>query len=257
MLQRNKYVHLLFALIGVIFILCIWQFIYVNQAQGTYLVPSPLTTIKKLFQFLSFRGIYRDLGETILRMLTGFLLATVVGVLIGLFLGSVRVFRLMFEGIIDFFRSIPVTALYPVFVLSFGIGSQSKIAMIFWSCFLVITINTTYGVMQSNSIRQKMARLFGANTYQVFTRVMFFDALPQTIVGLRIAISYALIVSVLTEMFMGSEYGVGQKITEAYNRYQIDEMFALIFITGIVGFILNRLFIFLERTFAGWTQNAN
>ena len=190
-------------------------------------------------------------------MLAGYLLAVVFGISCGLMLGSFPLARKMFDSTIDFFRSIPVTALYPVFVLVFGIGSQSKIAMIFWASFFIICINTTYGVVQTNPIRRKMAQLYGANWFQVFSKVTFYDSLPQAMVGLRVALSYALIVSILTEMFMGSQYGIGTKITEAYNLYQIDAMFALILIMGALGYLLNIIFIKIEKRIVGWKFNAD
>jgi NitT/TauT family transport system permease protein len=254
---KSRIQNAFFGLIGVVLIIFIWGLAFNNQEQGTYLIPSPATTFQKLLSFFSSGEIYQDLYETLYRMLAGYFLAAVIGVGCGLLLGSVPLARKMFDGTIDFFRSIPVTALYPVFVLVFGIGSQSKIAMIFWASFFIICINTTYGVMQTNPIRRKMAQLYGANWFQVFSKVTLYDSLPQAMVGLRIAVSYALIVSILTEMFMGSQYGIGQKITEAYNLYQIDSMFALIFVTGILGFILNIVFVRIEKNLVGWKFNAD
>jgi ABC-type nitrate/sulfonate/bicarbonate transport system permease component len=247
----------LFGLIGLTIIIIIWWYIYQRQKEGTYLVPSPINTFEKLYSLFLTGTIFRDLYETLYRMLAGYVLASIVGISFGLLLGSFSVFRKMFSGIIDFFRSIPVTSLYPVFVLGFGIGSESKIAMIFWASFFIICINTTYGVIQTNPIRRKMALLYGASPYQIFTKVTFFDALPNAMVGLRVAISYALIVSILTEMFMGSEFGIGAKITEAYNLYQIDTMFALIIVTGMLGYLLNLLFSQSEKKLVAWKFHAD
>lgn len=244
-------------MVGGSVIIFIWWYAFQNQEPGTYLIPSPLTTVEKLVSLFSTGVIFIDIYETLYRMLTGYFLAGAIGVGCGLLLGSFPFARKMFDGTIDFFRSIPVTALYPVFVLVFGIGGGSKIAMIFWASFFIICINTTYGVMQTNPIRRKMAQLYGANWFQVFSKVTFYDSLPNAMVGLRVAISYALIVSILTEMFMGSEYGIGSKISEAYNLYQIDAMFALILITGMLGYLVNIIFVGIEKKLVGWKFNAD
>lgn len=247
----------IFTAIGTLIIIVVWLVAFHSQKPGTYLIPDPLSTGKKVFTLFIYGEILKDTAATLSRMLAGYSAACVVGIMVGLLLGSFPLLRRLFDSSIDFFRSIPVTALYPVFVLVFGIGSESKIGMIFWSSFFVICINATYGVIQTNPIRRKMAHLYGANWTQVFFKVTIFDALPQIVVGMRVAISYSLIVSILTEMFMGSQYGIGQRITESYNLYQIDTMFALILITGILGYFLNLIFLKFETKVIRWASYAN
>lgn len=252
-----KIKNFLIGLIGIAIITFVWWCAFQNQKPGIYLIPSPLSTFEKLISLFFSGEIFIDLYETLYRMLAGYFLAGIFGIGAGLLLGSFPFARKMFDSTIDFFRSIPVTALYPVFVLCFGIGSQSKIAMIFWASFFIVCINTTYGVMQTNPIRRKMAELYGANWVQVFFKVTLYDSLPHAMVGLRVAVSNALIVSILTEMFMGSQHGIGAKITEAYNLYQIDAMFALILITGLLGYLLNIIFVKIEKKLVGWKFNAD
>lgn len=268
MLKKIKYKNLFYALTGIGLTVLLWQVIFLYQPKGTHLIASPAATLDQLgdlfyypltWKFWKFflREIYTDIGQTLGRMLLGYAFAILLGVSIGLIFGRIKTIRLMFGGVIDFFRSIPVTALFPAFILLVGVGSFSKVYMIFWACFFVICINTIYGVLQANPTRQRMAHLFGANNFQIFTKVIFFDALPQTLVGLRIGLSYALIVSVLTEMSMGSKYGIGQKINDTYSSYQIDKMFAYLLITGLLGFGLNKLFVYFEKKLAGWKQYDN
>ena len=187
-----------------------------------------------------------------MRMMAGYSLAVVLGVIVGLIIGLIKPLYESCEGIIDFFRSIPVTTLYPVFVLIFGINHSSKIAMVFWSAFFVIILNTAYGVIQSNKVRRKMAKLYGASKFQIFKWITFFDALPQTLIGMRTAISFALIVEILCEMFMGSQFGIGQRITESFTTYAIPELYALILLAGSLGFCFNRIFVYFEKKLVPW-----
>jgi NitT/TauT family transport system permease protein len=185
-------------------------------------------------------------------MLSGYVLAATVGIAVGMLVGLIKPFYDATVGIVDFFRSIPVTSLYPVFVLSLGIGHSSKIAMVFWASFFVIALNSAYGVLQSPKLRAQMANLYGAKGTQIFRWIVFYDALPQTMIGLRIALSYALIVEMLCEMFMGSELGIGQRLTEAWTTYAIDNLYALIMLAGLFGFLLNRVFVYIERRAVPW-----
>jgi ABC-type nitrate/sulfonate/bicarbonate transport system permease component len=268
LVKKIKYKKFFYVLAGIGLVIGLWHLTFLYQPAGTSLLPSPQATFEQIADLFYYQPrwkiwklfsleVFIDIGQTIGRMLVGYVFAILLGVTIGLILGRVKAFRLMFGGVIDFFRSIPVTALFPAFVLLVGVGSVSKVYMVFWACFFVICINTIYGVVQANPTRQRMAHLFGADNYDIFTKVIFFDALPQTFVGLRIALSYALIVSVLTEMVMGSKYGIGQKINDTYNNYQMDKMFAYLLITGLLGLALNKLFVYLEKKSSGWRQYDN
>lgn len=239
-------------LLGLISVIIIWQILHSFSFIEPTLFPSPKNTFVTLVSIIEKGNILPDLVTTILRMFAGFGLASILGIFIGILIGLSKFIYDSVEGIIDFFRSIPVTTLYPVFVLLFGIDHLSKIAMVFWSCFFVIVLNTAYGVIQSTKIRRKMAKLHGASNFQIFRWITFFDALPQTLIGLRVAISFALIVEILCEMFMGSEYGIGQRITESFTTYSIPQLYALIIISGILGYFFNRLFVYFEKKLVPW-----
>lgn len=239
-------------LVGFISILFVWYLAHNLRLLEPTLFPSPKNVFISLFDLFNSGSIFIDLSNTILRMFIGYGLAIIIGVLFGLVIGFFIPLYQSSEGVIDFFRSIPVTTLYPVFVLLFGIGHFAKIAMVFWASFFVIVLNTAYGVKQSNNLRGILAKLYGASTTQVFRWVIFYDALPQTLIGMRVALSFALIVEVLCEMFMGSEFGVGQRITESFTTYAISELYALILLSGIVGYFFNTLFVFLEKKFVPW-----
>jgi NitT/TauT family transport system permease protein len=237
-------------------VLLIWQAVYSLSLLEPTLFPSPGKTFAVFIRFFSSGNIFHDIGDTMMRMMSGYFIAVVLGVITGLVIGLVRPVYESCEGIIDFFRSIPVTTLYPVFVLMFGIGHISKIAMVFWGSFFVIVLNTAYGVIQSNKVRREVAKLYEANKFQIFKWITFYDALPQTLIGMRVAISFALIVEILCEMFMGSEFGIGQRITESFTTYAIPELYALILLAGILGFVFNRIFVFFENKLVPWVGKS-
>lgn len=187
-----------------------------------------------------------------IRMAIGYTIAIVFGVPIGLLLGSSQKLYKSFEIPLDFFRSLPVTTLYPLFVLLFGIGHYSKIAMVVAASIFVIVLNSAYGVMQSSQIRRQVARIFGASKWQMFKDIIFFESLPQTVIGLRVAISYALIVEIVCEMFMGAQRGLGQRVFEAYNTYLIEDLYAIAILVGLTGYAINKLFVFFEKRIIFW-----
>lgn len=252
--MKLKYlaIKLIKVILGFASILIIWQLASTFKLLEPSLLPSPLDTFKTFFRILFSGNVLPDIRDTLVRMFIGYGLAAIIGVSLGMIIGLIKPLYESFEGIIDFFRSIPVTTLYPVFVLIFGIDHMSKIGMVFWACFFVITLNSAYGVIQSSKVRIKVAKLYGASPIQVFRWITFYDALPQTLIGLRVAISFAIIVEILCEMFMGSEFGIGQRVTEAFTTYAIAELYSLIILSGLLGYLLNRIFVYLEKRLVPW-----
>lgn len=249
----KKYLRKIFVVVSApIIVLIIWELLHQAHVFDPSLMPGPRDVLKTFFKIIFTGNILLDIVHTLIKMFIGYFLAAFFGVLCGLLIALVKPIFESMEGIIDFFRSIPVTTLYPLFVLFFGIGHLSKIGMVFWASFFVIALNSAYGVIQSQKTRRQMAFLFGANRFQVFRWVTFFNALPQTLIGLRVALSYSLIVEILCEMFMGSKYGLGQRVTEAYTTYAIQELYAIILLTGIFGYTFNRIFVKIENRLVPW-----
>jgi len=171
-----------------------------------------------------------------------------------LFFGYFEKIYSMFEFIIDFFRSIPVTALFPLFMLFFGIGNLSKILLGAWMVSLIILVNTAYGVRHSNKSYIKMARVYKTTKKYLFTNILFPGALPSIFSGLRIGASIALIIIIVTEMFIGSVNGLGHAILDAQLMYKIPKMYALIILTGVLGYTLNKIFLAIEKNKIHWTN---
>lgn len=242
---------------GTVFLLFLWWLCsdwmhWINP----FLLP-PLESILPKLQKLVFAGIILpDLQATCYRWAAGFFLGTLSGLLIGLVLGiSPRIYR-AFELPIEFFRAMPVTAIFPLYLVFLGIGDESKIAMAFTPTFLLMLINAAYGVSHSPHSRQHMAKVFGATHWQIFRKIIFFDALPQIFIGLRHAVSLSLIVTVVSEMFIGTELGLGQRVYDSYLTNQTPTLYALLILLGIMGYLMNKLVITIEKKFIFWAGRS-
>jgi NitT/TauT family transport system permease protein len=158
------------------------------------------------------------------------------------------------EIIVDFFRSIPVTAMFPIFLVFFGLGEDSKIAIAAWVTILYVLINTLYGVRHTSEARRMVARVFRATPWQIFTKVIFPEALPHIFVGMRLSVSMSLVLVVAAEMMMGTNIGLGKRIFESALTYSVSEMYATIIITGMLGYISNKLFVQAEKRIVHWSS---
>lgn len=238
--------------LSLIFLIAIWIVITSFHLVNPLFLPSPWKVIVTLFQLFSTGAIEADILKTLYRMILGFGLGAIIGIPIGLLMGKSEKVYHSLEFLVDFFRSIPVTALFPLFLVVFGIGDVAKFSIVAWSSCLIILINTMYGVKNSKKTRTMVAQTMGANNFEVFTKVVFFEAVPHIVAGLRTALSLALIVVVVTEMFMGTELGIGQRIFNASITYRISEMYSAIIIAGLLGFLLNKFFVIVETHLVHW-----
>jgi long-chain acyl-CoA synthetase len=240
------------AFIGPLALLLVWYLISTFQWVNPFFLPSPWNVFLELKGLLFSQGVYPHLGSTLYRMFSGYLLAILLGIPLGVMVGYWEKAYNSLEFLIEFFRGFPATSLFPLFMLAFGIGDAAKIAIVIFSCSLVITINTLYGVRNSSKTRQMVAETMKASNTYIFARVILPDALPFITAGLRTALSLTLIIVVILEMFIGTDRGLGHLIYNAHMTYQIPQMYATIVITGLIGYGMNKGFIKLEEEVIHW-----
>ena len=120
---------------------------------------------------------------------------------------------------------------------------------------LLILFNTAYGVMNARKVRQAAAMVMGASRTRVLVGVTLLESLPQTFIGMRSGISFALVIVIVAEMFIGSTDGLGQRVINAQMIFNMPEMYAAIFTAGVLGYTMNLIFILVERHFVHWGGN--
>jgi len=217
-------------------------------------VSDPYSVLKAGFRMLGEGTFWVCLLATLWRTLAGFLLAGAAAIPLGIMLGYMRYAYSYGEFLIDFARSVPATALYPLFMLTFGIGDKSKIAIVAFACFFVILINSIYGVWNAPKTRVIMARTFRASRLQIFSKIVFYDALPQIFAGLRNALSIALIMAVVAEMFIGTRSGLGFIIMNSKLAYDTPKMYAVIIMLGAIGYLSSRGLLLVEKKAIHWSR---
>lgn len=239
-------------ILGIGFAIATWFLLYYLEIFSPLLFPSPIDVFADLSNLFFSGAINDDILVTLYRLVIGFALGIFFGVPFGLLMGSSKLFHDLFEFPLDFFRSLPVTALFPLFLLFFGVGDLSKIAMVFAFNFPVMVINSAYGVLHSSKKRILMAKSFGATKLFIFRKIIFWESLPQTFVGMRLALSISLIIVIVAEMFLGTQTGLGQKLFDAYSTNLVERLFAIILVIGLLGYFLNKIFLVIERRILTW-----
>jgi sulfonate transport system permease protein len=239
--------------IGPLVLFIVWDWVVRFGLIKAILLPPPLATLGTLVTGLAGGALLTDFAVTVWRTLQAFLIASVVGVPLGVLLGSnERAYRSV-EFLIDFFRSTPSSALIPLFLLVFGVSDINKVAIAAFGAFLIVIFNSAYGVINARKQRVMAARVMGASRWQIFKDVLIWESLQPTFVGLRSAVSMALVIVIVAEMFIGSESGLGHRIINAQQVLNVKSMYAAILAAGALGYALNVLFLLAERRIVHWS----
>jgi sulfonate transport system permease protein len=256
MTMKQNWRRWLLPLTGPLLLFLLWQTAVSARWLNPVLLPSPGATLGYLVGALRDGSMNQDIDATLYRTLMAFVVAAVTGVPLGVMLGSSERLYRSVEFLVDFFRSTPSSALIPLFMLIFGITDTNKIAIAAFAAVLVILFNSAYGVMNAKKTRIMAAQVMGISRWHVFKDVMLMESLPQTFVGLRTGVSMALVIVIVAEMFIGAETGLGHRIIDAQQLFNIRDMYASILITGAFGYLLNLGFLLIEKRCVHWSGKA-
>jgi NitT/TauT family transport system permease protein len=240
-------------LLGPIVLLLIWDGVVRSGLVRPILLPPPLDTVMTLVKGLAGGSLLNDFGVTVWRTLQAFVIAAVLGLPLGVLMGSNEKAYRSVEFLIDFFRSTPSSALIPLFLMIFGVSDTNKIAIAAFGAWLIVIFNSAYGVMNARKQRVMAARVMGASRWQIFKDVLIWESLQPSFVGLRSAVSMALVIVIVAEMFIGADTGLGHRIINSQQVMNVRDMYASILAAGALGYVLNVLFLMAERRIVHWS----
>lgn len=226
-------------------LLAVWHFAVIWSA--TKVIPSPLDVKRGLTELLQEHVLWKDIQDSLRRVATGFGAAALLGIPLGLTLGWYPEVNRVVNPVIQILRPISPIAWIPVAILFLGVGDHAATSLIFLGAFFPIVVSCVDGVNNVPSVFRRAGRNFGLSPLQLLGRVVFPAALPQIIVGLRIAFGIAWLVVVAAEM-VAVDSGLGYLIIDSRNsgkRY--DLVVAAMLLIGVIGLGLDFLFRGLER----------
>lgn len=222
-----------------------------SAGSTTFFFP-PLSRILEKFAqlWLSDRFVV-DVLPSVGRLLLGYLIAVVAGIVIGILLGLSRRVRVAAEPVLEFFRAIPPPVLVPVLMLLMGFGDTMKIIVIVTGCIWPILLNTVEGVKGHDSVIDDTCRTFQIRGFARIWHFILPSATPQIMAGMRTGLSIGIILMVISEMFAATS-GLGAAIIQFQRSFQIAEMWSGVLVLGIIGFVLSMLFQLVEKRVLGW-----
>jgi ABC-type nitrate/sulfonate/bicarbonate transport system permease component len=237
--------------------LLVWVLVSASRLVDPIILPSPWSVAGALPAMFRER-LLRDVGLSVGRVLAALVIASLAGVPLGLLLGYRRNLYELVEGPLHALRSLPGSALFPLFLLLLGVGETSIVALATYPSLLVILVNAVTGAALANKRRLYQARLLGLGTMAIVSEVLFYEALPNIFNGVRTAVSYSLLLVIAVEMFIGlGEEGLGRAIYQYQATYRIPETYAAIIIAGLIGILLNGMVTAMEHRMLRWVPHAH
>lgn len=231
-------------------ILCVW---WVASSSSTSFYFPSLQVIMETFAdtWFSSDRLMDDVLPSMLRFLVALLIAFVVGISMGTLLGLHATLRQAVQPLLDFFRALPKPAILPIAIVALGVGDSMKIFIIAFGAMWPILLNTIDGVRGVDSGLHDVSRVYGFTRRQRIFRLVLPAASPQIFVGARIALAIGLILVVVSEM-VASTNGLGHFVLLSQQTFAIPEMWGGIILLGIIGYLVNLVFVLCERRVLAW-----
>ena len=249
-----RYEGLLIGSAAVLVFVTVWQLAAFRRVVPELFLPGP-TDIASAFGTYIARGqIWPDMWISGQELMYGFGLSIVMGLPLGILMGWYRRLNMALDPFVTFFYSIPRVALTPLLIIWFGIGINSKIAVVFLGAIFAIIINTAAGVRNLDPALIKAARSFGASDAQLFRTIVVPGSVPFILTGLRLGLGHALTGVVVGEL-VAAQAGVGLMMATAGATFQTSKVFVGLIIVATTGVLLTYILSRIEQRFQTWKPN--
>jgi len=240
-----------FLFVGVV--LAIWEAVARSGHWSPLLFPSLARIFNELVLFLSRPESLLEAWVSLQRALGGFALAAVAGILLGIVMGRSRLVGALLDPLFSGTYAVPKLALFPIFIFVFGIGSLSKVALVFLECLYPIVIMTYAGAREVQEKLLWSARNMGASRAAILRRVVIPATTPFIFAGFRVAVPVAMIVVVITEMVSSAD-GLGYQVIYAMASLKTDRMLAVVVVIAALGYLLDKAVVFARDRLIYWEK---
>jgi taurine transport system permease protein len=246
---------LVISIVTVVGLIVLW-FVVTNMGWIKPLfLPSPQAVFKQFVEYVTGTANDKPLWEhfvaSMLRVFSAFLLACVTAIPIGIAMGMSRVWRGIFDPPLEFYRPLPPLSYLPLIIIWFGIDELPKVLLIFLSCFAPLALAARSGMKSASPEQINAAYSVGASYNQVIWHVILPSALPEILVGMRIAIGFGWTTLVAAEM-VAANVGLGQMVLNASNFLRTDIVIMGIIVIGVVAYLFDLLMRWVEQKVVPW-----
>lgn len=221
-----------------VFVVLVWQIAAVIY--GPDIIPGPIMTWNGALELLADGSLLSYIGISFYRVFVGWSLGSLLAIPLGLIIGRVTIVRIFAEPFLNFIRFIPPIAFITLFLVWFGIGEQSKIALILYATLFIVIMNTLTGVLAVEEDKIRAARSLGASEWQILIHVVIPSTIPYMFTGIRLAMGTSYMAIIGAEMIAANE-GLGYLIWNSRLFFRTDWIFVGLICLGLIGFFTDRL----------------
>jgi taurine transport system permease protein len=218
-------------------------------------LPSPQAVWQQFHEYLTGaandKPLWQHFAASMLRVFSAFFLACLTAIPVGIAMGMSRVARGIFDPPIEFYRPLPPLAYLPLIIIWFGIDEMPKVLLIYLACFAPLALAARSGMKSAAQEQINAAYSMGASYGQVIRHVILPSALPEILVGMRIAIGFGWTTLVAAEM-VAANVGLGQMVLNASNFLRTDIVVMGIIVIGVVAYLFDMLMRWVERRLVPW-----
>jgi ABC-type nitrate/sulfonate/bicarbonate transport system permease component len=233
--------------------LVIWEAAARSGLWSKLLFPSVFSIAHEFGLFLATPERLHEAWVSLYRALGGFALAAVVGILVGVLMGRSRLVAGLLDPLFSGTYAMPKLALFPIFIFVFGIGSLSKVALVFLECLYPIVIMSYHGARSVDRVLLWSAQNMGASRGEALRRVVIPATAPFIFAGFRVAVPVAMIVVVITEMVSSAD-GLGYLIIYSLSSLKTDRMLAVVVAIALLGYLLDKAVVFARDRLIYWEK---
>ena len=247
--------NLLKRMVAIGLVILIWEILPATGVIDARSLPPFSDVMQGLLSLILSGELAKHALASFHRTLLGFFIAVAIAIPLGIFMGWFKRLEKIVDPLMQICRNTATLALYPVFILVFGLGELSKVGIIFWGSIWPILINTIEGVKTVDPLLIKAARSMAMSRFGLFLHVILPAAVPSIITGLRISATRSIIILVAAEM-LGASAGLGFLIFDAQHKYEVEKMYAGIVVLIMLGMSVNYLIVRLEQYLTRWKGTA-
>ena len=235
-------------------LLAAWQLVAGMRLISPVFFPAPLRIGEALYRQFSTGMVWTPLAMTTGRMLLGWSLAMLVGVTLGAVIGLSRTAADYLEGPLEFLRTMPASAVLPIFIMVMGLTNEMIVAVIAFGSLWPILLGSLYGFQNVEPRLLEVSRTLGFRAFSILLKVRLPNAVPDILSGARVGIGFALILSVVAEM-LSSTPGLGNNVLLASRSFRSADLFAGIALLGILGAVSTGAIALLEQRLLRWRRD--
>jgi len=240
-------------LVPVLVVLALWEAAARSGLWSKLLFPSLVNIGYELAAFVVAPERLHEAWVSLYRALGGFGLAAAVGIFLGILMGRSKLVAGLLDPLFSGTYAVPKLALFPIFIFVFGIGSLSKVALVFLECLYPIAIMSYHGARSVNRVLLWSAQNMGASRAETLRRVVIPATTPFIFAGFRVAVPVAMIVVVITEMVASAD-GLGYQVIYALSSLRTDRMLAVVIVIAVLGYALDKAVVLARDRLIYWEK---